>query len=217
MDALALEATLPKKAPPATLAAGPPVPPAPKRKPAKKTKKAVVFFEVEILDAKTKDKLCFLDKLEYPHTVPADGAVGVEVEGHQAFWTCDTKPFILVLTTVPPHTDSLGVSTKTKAGLVEPNATIGEIKSMFHRSHPQWYPARQSIRLDPKGKSLKDEDVLQHLPVGTTATFYFRDLGAQISWVTVRHAQSGLTVLHRMTVVLCYCTHPILHRHHQST
>ncbi|KAI4900440.1 hypothetical protein NFI96_019871 [Prochilodus magdalenae] len=57
-------------------------------------------------------------QLEHPHTVPADGAVGVEVEGHQDFWTCDGKPFILVLTTVPPHTDSLGVSTKTKAGLV---------------------------------------------------------------------------------------------------
>ncbi|KAI4899471.1 hypothetical protein NFI96_018204 [Prochilodus magdalenae] len=56
--------------------------------------------------------------LEHPHTVPADGAVGVEVEGHQAFWTCDDKPFISVLTTAPPHTDSLGVSTKTKAGLV---------------------------------------------------------------------------------------------------
>ncbi|KAI4887501.1 hypothetical protein NFI96_002414 [Prochilodus magdalenae] len=55
---------------------------------------------------------------EHPHTVPADGAVGVEVEGHQVFWTCDNKPFILVLTTVPPHTDSLVVSTKTKAGLV---------------------------------------------------------------------------------------------------
>ncbi|KAI4877575.1 hypothetical protein NFI96_004650 [Prochilodus magdalenae] len=54
--------------------------------------------------------------LEHPHTVPADGAVGVE--GHQFFWTCDDKPFILVLTTVPPHTDSLGVSTKTKVGLV---------------------------------------------------------------------------------------------------
>ncbi|KAI4895795.1 hypothetical protein NFI96_004490 [Prochilodus magdalenae] len=49
--------------------------------------------------------------------VPADGAVGVEVEGHQVFWTCD-KRFISVLTTVPPHTDSLAVSTKTKAGLV---------------------------------------------------------------------------------------------------
>ncbi|KAI4873704.1 hypothetical protein NFI96_023390 [Prochilodus magdalenae] len=57
-------------------------------------------------------------KLEHPHTVPADGAVGVEVEGHQAFWTYDNTPFILVLTKVPPHTDSLGVSTKTKAGLV---------------------------------------------------------------------------------------------------
>lgn len=37
----------------------------------------------------------------------------------------------------------------------------------------------------PEGKSLKDEDILQNLPVGTTATLYFRDLGAQISWVTV--------------------------------
>ncbi|XP_010569541.1 PREDICTED: very-long-chain enoyl-CoA reductase, partial [Haliaeetus leucocephalus] len=98
--------------------------------PAKKTKKAVLFFEVEILDARTREKLCFLDK-------------------------------------------------------VEPHATIAEIKSLFTKAHPQWYPARQSLRLDPKGRSLKDEDVLQSLPVGTTATFYFRDLGAQISWVTV--------------------------------
>ncbi|KAI4896936.1 hypothetical protein NFI96_003768 [Prochilodus magdalenae] len=58
------------------------------------------------------------EQLEHPHTVPADGVVGVEVEGLQVFWTCDNRPFILVLTTVPPHTDSLGVSTKTKAGLV---------------------------------------------------------------------------------------------------
>ncbi|KAI4878664.1 hypothetical protein NFI96_024341 [Prochilodus magdalenae] len=50
--------------------------------------------------------------------VAADGAVGVEVEGHQVFWTCDDKPSISVLTTVPPHTGSLGVSTRTKAGLV---------------------------------------------------------------------------------------------------
>lgn len=30
---------------------------------AKKAKKAVLFFEVEILDAKTREKLCFLDKV----------------------------------------------------------------------------------------------------------------------------------------------------------
>lgn len=86
--------------------------------------------QVEILDARTKEKLCFLEK-------------------------------------------------------VDPNATIGEIKVMFHKIHSQWYPARQSIRLDPKGITLKDEDILQNLPVGTTATLYFKDLGAQIGWVTV--------------------------------
>ncbi|KAI4899041.1 hypothetical protein NFI96_001210 [Prochilodus magdalenae] len=63
-------------------------------------------------------QLLLVLQLQHPHTVPADGAVGVKVEGHQSFWTCDYRPFILVLTTVPPHTDSLGVSTKTKAGLV---------------------------------------------------------------------------------------------------
>lgn len=43
----------------------------------------------------------------------------------------------------------------------------------------------ESWPVSAEGKSLKDEDILQKLPVGTTATLYFRDLGAQISWVTV--------------------------------
>lgn len=64
MDALALEAAGGKKVANGAAVAAPLPPPAPvKRKPAKKAKKAVVFFEVEILDAKTKDKLCFLDKV----------------------------------------------------------------------------------------------------------------------------------------------------------
>ncbi|XP_036261751.2 very-long-chain enoyl-CoA reductase-like, partial [Molothrus ater] len=112
-------------APVAVAGLWPPVAP-PGRRP---RKAALLFFEVEILDARTRDKLCFLDK-------------------------------------------------------VEPQATVADIKNLFSKSHPQWYPARQSLRLDPKGRSLKDEDVLQSLPVGTTATLYFRDLGAQISWVT---------------------------------
>lgn len=36
-----------------------------------------------------------------------------------------------------------------------------------------------------EGKPLRDEEILQELPVGTTTTFYFRDLGPQISWGTV--------------------------------
>ncbi|KAI4886685.1 hypothetical protein NFI96_027639 [Prochilodus magdalenae] len=73
--------------------------------------KAVVFYTKKGL------KFC-VDRDADWVKVPADGAVGVEVEGHQVFWTCDNEPLILVLTTVPPHTGSLGVSTKTKAGLV---------------------------------------------------------------------------------------------------
>ncbi|XP_066479625.1 very-long-chain enoyl-CoA reductase-like isoform X6 [Tiliqua scincoides] len=90
----------------------------------------ITFFEVEILDWKTKQQLCFLEK-------------------------------------------------------VEPHATISDIRLMFYKLYPQWYPARQSIRLEPKGKSLRDEESLQLLPVGTTATFYFKDLGPQIGWTMV--------------------------------
>ncbi|KAK9404040.1 very-long-chain enoyl-CoA reductase-like [Crotalus adamanteus] len=91
----------------------------------------ITFFEVEILDWKTKQQLCFLEK-------------------------------------------------------VEPHTTISDIQAMLHKIYPQWYPARQSIRLDPKGKSLKNEEILQLLPFGTTATLYFKDLGPQIGWTMVR-------------------------------
>ncbi|KAL4674418.1 hypothetical protein H8959_018352 [Pygathrix nigripes] len=130
---------------------------------AKKPKKAVLFFEVEILDAKTREKLCFLDK-------------------------------------------------------VEPHATIAEIKNLFTKTHPQWYPARQSLRLDPKGKSLKDEDVLQKLPVGTTATLYFRDLGAQISWVTVFLTEYAGAPFHLPALLLPSALHlwPQIRLHVQS-
>lgn len=124
MDVLALEAKGAKNDAQAAPAPSKSRPKAPKKA------KRIVYFEVEILDAKSKEKLLLLDK-------------------------------------------------------VEPSATILDIKSMFHKSNQRWYPARQSLCLDPKGKPLKDEDVLQQLPVGTTATFYFRDLGAQISWGTV--------------------------------
>ncbi|XP_043941623.1 very-long-chain enoyl-CoA reductase-like isoform X2 [Protopterus annectens] len=90
----------------------------------------VTFFEVEILDLKTKQQLCFLDK-------------------------------------------------------VEPNATINDIKSMFHKTYPGWHPTRQCYKIDPKGRALKDEEILKSLPVGTTATFYFKDLGPQVGWTMV--------------------------------
>ncbi|XP_077590477.1 very-long-chain enoyl-CoA reductase-like [Stigmatopora nigra] len=101
----------------------------PRPKPPKKPKR-IVYFEVEIVDVKTKEKLLLLDK-------------------------------------------------------VEPTATILDIKALFHKSYKKWYPARQSLRLDPKTKCLRDDEILQTLPVGTTTSFYFSDLGPQLTWGTV--------------------------------
>lgn len=60
----------------------------------------------------------------------------------------------------------------------------------YNKVHMHHFTVNSSSMCVSEGKSLKDEDVLQHLPVGTTATFYFRDLGAQISWVTVSTTES---------------------------
>ncbi|XP_026886835.2 trans-2,3-enoyl-CoA reductase-like 2b isoform X1 [Electrophorus electricus] len=100
-----------------------------------KNVKNYVFFEVEILDPKSKTQLCYLDK-------------------------------------------------------VEPNAKIGEIKSLLHRLYPKWYPARQALKLHPEGKALSDDDILEELPVGTTATMFLQDLGPQLGWTMVFLAES---------------------------
>ncbi|XP_060743024.1 trans-2,3-enoyl-CoA reductase-like 2b [Tachysurus vachellii] len=97
--------------------------------------KNYVFFEVEILDPKTRTQLCYLDK-------------------------------------------------------VDPSATVGEIKTLLHRLYPKWYPARQALKLHPEGKALKDDDVLEDLPVGTTATMFLQDLGPQLGWTMVFLSES---------------------------
>uniref|UniRef100_A0A670Y431 Uncharacterized protein n=1 Tax=Pseudonaja textilis TaxID=8673 RepID=A0A670Y431_PSETE len=43
----------------------------------------------------------------------------------------------------------------------------------------------QLFFIPSEGKSLKNEEILQLLPVGTTATLYFKDLGPQIGWTMV--------------------------------
>lgn len=68
---------------------------------------------------------------------------------------------------------------------VEPNITIGDVKQLFHTCYPKCYPARQSMRLEPRGRSLKDEEILKDLPVGTTAILYFKDLGCHLGWTMV--------------------------------
>lgn len=60
-----------------------------------------------------------------------------------------------------------------------------------------------------EAKCLRDEDILQTLPVGTTASFYFSDLGPQLTWGTVsppvhRHTTFGFSVACQvMKILLC--------------
>uniref|UniRef100_A0A668AJ63 Trans-2,3-enoyl-CoA reductase-like 2b n=1 Tax=Myripristis murdjan TaxID=586833 RepID=A0A668AJ63_9TELE len=70
---------------------------------------------------------------------------------------------------------------------VEPNATIGEIKCLLHNlENPPAVPLCFQLS---DGKSLRDDDVLENLPVGTTATMFFHDLGPQLGWTMVFLAQ----------------------------
>ncbi|XP_031554831.1 probable very-long-chain enoyl-CoA reductase art-1 [Actinia tenebrosa] len=81
---------------------------------------------------------------------------------------------------------------------LKPDVTIGEIKDQIHAIKPKLYPSRQSLRIEPRGKSLKDEDSLKFLEiVDEEAQLYLKDLGPQIGWTTVFLAEyAGPLVLY---------------------
>lgn len=68
---------------------------------------------------------------------------------------------------------------------VSNNATIKEVKDKIHTLKKSLYPDRQSVRLEAKGKSLKDDDTLITLDVKNGGKLYLKDLGPQVPWKTV--------------------------------
>ena len=66
-------------------------------------------------------------------------------------------------------------------------AKISEVKELIHAQYSSFYPGRQSIRLERKGKSLADGDSLSDLSLPTDCALYFKDLGPQVGWVRVRN------------------------------
>lgn len=51
---------------------------------------------------------------------------------------------------------------------------------------PKLIPARQMLRLEPRGKPLNDDQLLSELNLPTNgAQIYLKDLGPQIGWKTV--------------------------------
>lgn len=65
------------------------------------------------------------------------------------------------------------------------NATVADVKVQVHKLASHLYADRQSLRLEAKGKTLKDSDTLESLNVRNGGKLFVKDLGPQIGWKTV--------------------------------
>lgn len=65
------------------------------------------------------------------------------------------------------------------------SATVADVKVQVHKLASHLYVERQSIRLEARGKTLKDSDTLQSLDLRSGSKLYVKDLGPQIGWSTV--------------------------------
>ncbi|XP_013191266.1 probable very-long-chain enoyl-CoA reductase art-1 [Amyelois transitella] len=68
---------------------------------------------------------------------------------------------------------------------VSDDATIKSVKDKIFSAKKSLPPNRQAIKLEAKGKILKDEDTLRSLNIQSGAKLYVKDLGPQISWTAV--------------------------------
>lgn len=72
-----------------------------------------------------------------------------------------------------------------KVANLKTSSTIADVKTQFHSQKKSSYPTRQSYRLEPKGKSLKDDQTLGSLGLRNGSKLYYKDLGPQVGWTTV--------------------------------
>ncbi|XP_043573940.1 trans-2,3-enoyl-CoA reductase-like isoform X2 [Chiloscyllium plagiosum] len=82
----------------------------------------------------------------------------------------------------------LDAQTKKQICILEkilPSFTIADVKHKFHKICPQWHPSRVGLQLECTGPLLNDTKVVKNLAASSIVTLYFRDLGTQISWITV--------------------------------
>ncbi|ETN63833.1 synaptic glycoprotein sc2 [Anopheles darlingi] len=63
-----------------------------------------------------------------------------------------------------------------------PDATLQSLKSEVQKLKPSLTVHRQSFRLEPRGKALKESETFNALGVSSGGKLYVRDLGPQISW-----------------------------------
>ncbi|XP_068149623.1 very-long-chain enoyl-CoA reductase [Drosophila tropicalis] len=73
-----------------------------------------------------------------------------------------------------------------KVTVSSPSTTISDLRVLIHKNLKQTPDAnRQSLRLDSRGKSVRDADTLESLSLRNGDKVYIKDLGPQIGWKTV--------------------------------
>lgn len=65
------------------------------------------------------------------------------------------------------------------------SSSIRDVKREFQRIKRSMYADRQSFRIEPRGKALKDEELLETIGLKDGGKIYFKDLGPQVGWATV--------------------------------
>lgn len=66
------------------------------------------------------------------------------------------------------------------------SSTIGDLKRAIGSAKPKYKDVnRQELRMEAKGKFVKDEATLESLGITDGSTLYFKDRGLQIGWNTV--------------------------------
>lgn len=65
------------------------------------------------------------------------------------------------------------------------SSSISDVKKEVAKKKPALTFDRQAMRLEVKGKTLKDSDTLDALKLRSGAKLYVKDLGPQIGWKTV--------------------------------
>ncbi|XP_045609476.2 probable very-long-chain enoyl-CoA reductase art-1 [Procambarus clarkii] len=65
------------------------------------------------------------------------------------------------------------------------SSTILDVKKCVQQQKNVLHPGRQEVRLEQKGKGLKDTDVLEKLGIKSDDRLYVKDLGPQIGYKTV--------------------------------
>lgn len=68
---------------------------------------------------------------------------------------------------------------------VQPSTTVKDLKAQIQSANKKWSIHRQALRLEPRGKTLKDSDTVESLSLRSGSKLYVKDLGPQIGWSTV--------------------------------